>query len=110
MAVLRSLDGKFYEVPDDQVEKYLVPADKVKEKLQAAGGPDAVGAPLGPPRGAPGGYAPIVVQIFGAAPIQGGSAPPPGQVGAEPGQAASEVTPYMYWNNYNWSNFHWFNH
>ncbi len=31
MAILRSLDGQFYEIPDDQVAKFLIPAEKVKE-------------------------------------------------------------------------------
>ncbi|MCC6746038.1 MAG: hypothetical protein IT371_00180 [Deltaproteobacteria bacterium] len=35
MAILRSLDGKFFDVPDDQLEKYALPA----EKVQQLGGP-----------------------------------------------------------------------
>jgi hypothetical protein len=33
MAILRSLDGRFYEIPDELVFRYLIPADKVKERL-----------------------------------------------------------------------------
>ena len=33
MAILRSLDGKFYNIPDDQLERHLVPADEVKQHL-----------------------------------------------------------------------------
>ncbi|MEM7014734.1 MAG: hypothetical protein AAF585_25015 [Verrucomicrobiota bacterium] len=36
MAILRSMDGKFYNVPDDQLESHLVPADEVKAKLDDA--------------------------------------------------------------------------
>jgi hypothetical protein len=43
MAILRSLDGKFYELPDDLLSRYLIPADKVKERLGGNGGdPDAL--------------------------------------------------------------------
>ena len=34
---LRSKDGKFYEIPNDQVAQYLIPADKVAETLRALG-------------------------------------------------------------------------
>jgi hypothetical protein len=37
MAILRSLDGKFYEIPDELVSIYLIPADKVKERLSSTG-------------------------------------------------------------------------
>jgi len=36
MAILRGLDGKFYEVPDTQLDSYLIPEDKVKEKMSEA--------------------------------------------------------------------------
>lgn len=36
MAILRSMDGKFYNVPDDQLSVMLVPAEQVKSKLNAA--------------------------------------------------------------------------
>ncbi len=36
MAILRSMDGKFYNVPDAQLEKSLIPADEVKSQLNAA--------------------------------------------------------------------------
>lgn len=104
MAVLRSVDGKFYEIPDKEVEKYLIPEDKVKEKLQAAGAP-AMPPSEPPPSGPPGaGAATIVVQIYGATPMSGpgpSSAPPPEmQSGAAP-----EVQPYGWWNNW-WHNRH----
>ena len=31
MAILRSLDGKFFEIPDDEVQKYEMSEEKVKE-------------------------------------------------------------------------------
>jgi hypothetical protein len=44
MAILRSLDGKFYEIPDEVVSRYLIPEDKVREKVRAGGGnPDSLG-------------------------------------------------------------------
>ncbi len=33
MAILRSSDGRFYNVPDEDLEKFLVPADEVKTQL-----------------------------------------------------------------------------
>ena len=43
MAILRSLDGKFYEIPDDLLSRYLIPADKVKERVIGDGGdPDSL--------------------------------------------------------------------
>jgi hypothetical protein len=38
MAILRSLDGKFYEIPDDLLSRYLIPADTVKERVKGNGG------------------------------------------------------------------------
>jgi hypothetical protein len=38
MAILRSLDGNFYEIPDDLASRYLIPADKVKERVEDNGG------------------------------------------------------------------------
>ena len=37
MAILKSNNGQFYQVPDEEAEKFLVPADKVEETLRAAG-------------------------------------------------------------------------
>ena len=36
MAILRSMDGQFYNVPDDKLNEMLVPAEQVKAKLNAA--------------------------------------------------------------------------
>jgi hypothetical protein len=99
MAILRSVDGQFYEIPDDQVAKFLIPADKVKDKVQ--GGADPGPPPGGPPPGGGGGPPPaIVVQIFGnQMPTGGGPPPTTGDAGAHP---AGEVQPYAWWNT-------WFN-
>lgn len=115
MAILRSLDGQFYEIPDDQVAKFLIPAEKVKEKLEGAGAPMV--PPEGPPSDAgpgPGGPPPtILVQIFGAGAPAGGSGPPP-TADAGPTGAGAEVQPYGHWNNWwhnrrgNWNNW-WHN-
>lgn len=35
MAVLRSIDGSFFEVPDDQLEQFRVPPERVKELLRS---------------------------------------------------------------------------
>jgi hypothetical protein len=112
MAILRSLDGRFFEVPDDQVDRYLIPEDQVKAKLDAAGAPQV---PPGPPGGGPGpgpGAPPpmIVVQVYGPPGAPG--APPP--LESEQPAGGAEVQPYAYWNNWwhnrtgNWNNF-WHN-
>ena len=36
MAILRSIDGKFYNIPDEQLDQHFVPAEEVKSKLAAA--------------------------------------------------------------------------
>ena len=46
MAILRSVDGKFYEVPDKDLEKFEVPADEVREKLGDMGAAGAGGPAL----------------------------------------------------------------
>jgi hypothetical protein len=104
MAILRSLDGRFFEIPDSQVEQFLIPEDKVKEKLEGAGAPmvppGGEGQQAGPPPGTP----TIVVQIFGASPAAGGPAgPPPIPTGGEQAGSTPEVQPYGWWNNW-WHN------
>jgi hypothetical protein len=103
MAILRSVDGRFYEVPDDQLNQYLIPEDKVKEKLEGSGAPMV--APNAPPPdagpGPAGGSPTIVVQVYGAAPPPGAGAPPPSSGTEAP--AGAEVQPYGWWNNW-WHN------
>jgi hypothetical protein len=93
MAILRGLDGKFYEVPDDKVKNFEVPREKVKALLEKHGLPvqqTRPGGPGGPPTGNP-----IVVQIH-----PGGAYVPPR---AEQ-QQGGEVDPYWWWWN-NWGNY-----
>jgi hypothetical protein len=134
MAILRSVDGKFYEVPDDSLANYLVPDDQVKAKLSEAGCAMPAGRGPGPGRGpgasAPGAPGGVVIQIYTQG-QQGDSGPPPGRPPAQAGQpegaaAASgqptEVSPYGFcfggggwhncWHNH-WHNCwhnHWANH
>lgn len=37
MALMKSIDGRLYNVPDEQAAKFLIPADKVADTLKAAG-------------------------------------------------------------------------
>lgn len=102
MAILRSLDGRFYEIPDDKVAEYLIPEDRVKEKLEGANAPMVPPQGGGPEGGPPPGSPTIVVQIFGASPGPGpGAGPPP--AGTEQPGATPEVQPYGWWNNW-WHN------
>jgi hypothetical protein len=109
MAILRALDGTFYEVPDDQVAKYKIPDDKVKEKLGAQAPTEGAPQEAPPEGGAP--VSPLVnVHIYYAGQGQGGA---PGAAGAAAG-AEGAVQPYDWrnWNNWrNWRNWNnWRNH
>ena len=37
MAVVRSLEGTFYDIPEGELDQYKVPADQVKGLMEAAG-------------------------------------------------------------------------
>ena len=37
MAILRSMDGKFYNIPDDQLGEYEMGPDEVKDQIGSAG-------------------------------------------------------------------------
>lgn len=82
MAILRSSDGKFYEVDDNQLEDKLIPAEQIKEKLGNAGvGPSEgpVGPGPGPDMVVPGTNGQVIIQIHtGGAPMGGGYEPGPG--------------------------------
>ena len=83
MAILRALDGTFYEVPDDQLARFKIPEDKLKEKLGSEATSEGP-PPQGPPMS---GVSPLVnVQIY-----YGGQGAPGG------GEAA--VSPYD-WRNW----------
>ena len=115
MPILRALDGKFYDLPDDEAAKFEVPLEKVKELLAKSGAPEqrpGGGGPAGQ-RGGPSPGSPIVVQIFPS----GGSGPsgqPAPQQQQQGGGGDGEVQPYYwanYWNNWpNWNNWgNWWN-
>jgi hypothetical protein len=88
------MDGKFYDVPDEDLQKFEVPRDKVKDLLSKAGGAPPGGPGPGHPGGPHPGSAPVVINIY---------APPPG---GPPGGAPhdGEVDPYWFyywwWTNY----------
>ncbi len=123
MPVLQAMDGKFYDIPDDQASQFEVPREKVKDLLEKSGVPAAQGGPgpgqpqgqgqpRGPgggPNGGPGAPPPsVLVQIYGTQPTQS-YGPPPGQMQqpppqqGEPGQGGGEgdgdVNPYWWWRN-----------
>ena len=92
MAILRSTDGKFYEVADEQLDDKLIPAEELKDKLgSAATGPALAGpgAPQGGPVSVPG-SGQVVIQIFTSEP--GGPMGPPPEGAEGEGGEEEEVT------------------
>jgi hypothetical protein len=110
MAIVRSLEGTFYDVPDSELEQYKVPADQVKGLMEAAGPrpPQGQGQrPMQQSQGqSTGGSPQILVQFITQAP-----APPQQKQGQAPPPAEGEdekVEPQHYWINWaNWAN--WYN-
>jgi hypothetical protein len=105
MAILRAMDGTYYEVPDDQVARFKIPEDQLKQKIGAMV-PTEEPPPDEPPPGA-GSPSPLVnVQIYYTGQGAGGA----------PGGAEAAVQPYDWrnwrnWRNWhNWRNHHWRNH
>ena len=123
MPVLQAMDGKFYDIPDDQASQFEVPREKVKELLEKSGvpatqggpgpsQPQGQGQPRGPgggPSGGPGAPPPsVLVQIYGTQPTQN-YGPPPGQPQQQPpqqgepaqggGEGDGDVNPYWWWRN-----------
>jgi hypothetical protein len=111
MPLLQSIEGKYYEVPEDQAASFEIPRDKVKDLLAKAGPPAAQGSPQGDrrpmgPMGGPGGGSPVIIQVLpngvhgpSSAPPHGGAPAPSG--GGEPASADGDVDPY-WWRWYNW--------
>jgi hypothetical protein len=112
MAIVRSVDGTFYDVPDGELEQYKVPPDQVKGLMEGAGQRPPSG-PQQQQQGKPNGEATqgspqILVQFI----VQGsgGQQQPAGQKPQAPPQGDEEkVEPQnFYWVNwYNWAN--WYN-
>ena len=106
MAILRSVDGKFYEVPDKDLDKFEIPADELRDKLgdmsqaggPGAGGPGGGNAGPGGPGG--GGGSQVVIQIHGGAQMGGGGGSP-----APAGEGDDDsVQPYWGWWRNCWQN------
>lgn len=118
MAILRSLEGTFYDIPEGDLEQYQVPPDQVKKLMESAGQKPPAGPGSGQQqtgqnpgqgmgqanRGAP----QILVQfITQAAPTEQQQQQMPAQ--KPPAEGGEEkVEPQWYWVNwYNWAN--WYN-
>ena len=120
MAIVRSLEGMFYDVPDDELGKYQVPPDQVKKLMESAGGRPPAGPrqqqqmgqqQMGQQQGqAPQGAPQILVQFITAgAPAAQQQQQQQQQPPQKPAEGQDEsVEPQWYWVNwYNWSN--WYN-
>ena len=101
MAILKAIDGTFYEVPDDQLENFKVPPEKVKDILaEVSQGIEAKKGPsVGPPPSAvvsvpP--HAQVVVQVITNGVPQGG---PP-----QASDSEGEVNPQGHCGWRNWRN------
>jgi hypothetical protein len=112
MAVVRSLEGTFYDIPDSELDQYKVPADQVKGLMEAAGqkppqspGPQQASQGQGQGGGAGGSQPQILVQFITQAP---GGAPQQRQPQAAQAEGEEKVEPQWYWINWaNWAN--WYN-
>ena len=78
MAILRSSDGKFYDVADDQLEDKMIPAEQIKERLDEVGvGPAPGPVGPGPEMTVPGTGGQVVIQIYTSGAEAGGYGPAP---------------------------------
>jgi hypothetical protein len=92
MAILKSADGKFYDVPDSQLESLEIPADQVKQRLAEAGGGGPASGPGPGPGPGRGGRAPqVLIQVFGS---RAGGFAQTGAPAATAQACESEVEPY----------------
>ena len=113
MAVVRSLEGTFYDIPDSELEQYKVPADQVKGLMEAAGqkppsnpGPQQAGQGQGQGQGQ-GGSPQILVQFITQGAGAGQQQKQP-QAAQQAGGEEEKVEPQWYWINWaNWAN--WYN-
>lgn len=118
MVILRSIDGRFYQIPDEEEGQFLVPADKVEETLRASGAAQlqaaAQGAGCVPMRGPMGASAPTVVIVAGGSTPQGmpmGGPQQPAAVQPEPSQVQAyhwhHERPHWWWGGYyNYYNYY----
>lgn len=120
MAIVRSVDGTFYDVPDGELEQYQVPPDQVKGLMEGAGqrppsGPQQQQQQAGKPTpeattGTPQILVQFIVQGSGGQQQPGAQKPGMQQPQAPPaGGEEEKVEPQnFYWVNwYNWAN--WYN-
>jgi len=109
MAVVRSLEGTFYDIPESELEQYKVPADQVKGLMEAAGqkvpsNPGQQPAQSQFQAGGSSGSPQILVQFI----VQGQGAAQQRQPQAAPAEGEEKVEPQWYWINWaNWAN--WYN-
>ncbi len=115
MVILRSIDGRFYQIPDEEAGKFLVPADKVEETLRDAGAVQPQAAAPAASCASMGASAPAVVIVAGGGAPQGMPMGGPQQPSAaQPGP--SQVQAYHwhhgphgwwggYYNYYNYANY-----
>ncbi len=97
MAILRSSDGRFYDVADDQLEGKLIPAEQIKEKLGGVGvGPAEGPVGPGPQMMVPGTGGQVVIQIYTSGDSGGGYEAPQ----AEGGEGDVEAHGYCWRRNY----------
>ena len=98
MAILRSSDGRFYDVADDQLEGKLIPAEQIKEKLGGVGVGPAEG-PVGPnpQMMVPGTGGQVVIQIYTSGGDNGGGYEGPQSEG---GEGDVEAHGYCWRRNY----------
>ncbi len=111
MAVVRSLEGTFYDIPESELEEFKVPADKVKGLMEAGGQklPQGPGPQQGgKSRQGAGGQPQILVQFIVQSPggvQQQGQQQQPQEA---PAEGEEKVEPQWYWINWaNWAN--WYN-
>jgi hypothetical protein len=124
MAIVRSLEGTFYDIPEGDLEQYQVPPDQVKKLMESAGqkppqgpgGSQQMRQPAGQgsqgSQGAQGSPQILVQFITQAAPTgqHGAGQHPTEGTGQKPPTEGGEesVEPQWYWVNwYNWAN--WYN-
>ncbi len=116
MAILRSIDGTFYEIDDSELDKYKVPPEKVKSVLEeCAKMPQGPRPPQGGyPMGQPPGQSPqIIVQFITQGPPMMQGPPPPMPQPTEEAEG-EKVEPQQLiigfgggWDNWhNWMNYY----